>query len=230
MIPSTCFWQVVYLKGTNKIAGIFFMSGYQWAELSNFGDILIFDCKRSGICTLEWPKPIVTIIDQEGKLHDTCTGMVCVEDYDMWVIFVQYSRSEKYGVCETFCFVFYVHIWLQVWGTVHIFGWTSAISTRKQQDKCFRWPFSSRWQDCSLLSSFLPSRRCFSYGEYKLRETLSCERGPSHETFGLENGKNIWRASILSVFGQFTDSVPNLLLQVNLNKLLQCTSSFWNTN
>ena len=75
--------KVVFLKGTEKIGAIFCMSGYQRAKLFNFGDILIFDCKRSGICVLEWPKAILTIIDQEGKLHDTCTGMMCVENYDM---------------------------------------------------------------------------------------------------------------------------------------------------
>ena len=50
--------QVCYLKGTNKISAIFSMTGYQRAKLANFGDVLIFDCKRSGITTLEWPKPI----------------------------------------------------------------------------------------------------------------------------------------------------------------------------
>ena len=75
--------QVCYLKGTNKISAIFSMTGYQRAKLANFGDVLIFDCKRSGITTLEWPKPIAVVFDQEGKLRETCTGMVCVEKHDM---------------------------------------------------------------------------------------------------------------------------------------------------
>ena len=75
--------KVVHLKGTDRIAAIFCMTGYQRAKLANFGDVLIFDCKRSGISTLDWPKPIATIIDQEGKLHDTVTGMMCAENYDM---------------------------------------------------------------------------------------------------------------------------------------------------
>ena len=75
--------KVVYLQDTDKIAAVFTMSGYQRAKLSNFGDLLFFDCKRSGISVLEWPKPIVSIIDQEGKLHDTCTGMMCTENHEM---------------------------------------------------------------------------------------------------------------------------------------------------
>ena len=61
------------------------MTGYQRAKLTNFGDVLIFDCKRSGITTLEWPKPVTVIFYQEGKLCETCTGMVCVENHDMEV-------------------------------------------------------------------------------------------------------------------------------------------------
>ena len=75
--------KVVYLQDTDKIAAVFTMSGYQRAKLSNFGDLLFFDCKRSGISVLEWPKPIVSIIDQEGKLHDTCTGMMYTENHEM---------------------------------------------------------------------------------------------------------------------------------------------------
>ena len=59
------------------------MTGYQRAKLTNFGDVIIFDCKRSVITTLEWPKPVAVIFDQEGKLRETCTGMVCVENHDM---------------------------------------------------------------------------------------------------------------------------------------------------
>ena len=59
------------------------MTGYQRAKLTNFGDVIAFDCKRSGITTLEWPKPIAVVLDQEGKLRETCTGMMCTEDGDM---------------------------------------------------------------------------------------------------------------------------------------------------
>ena len=59
------------------------MIGYQRAKLTNFGDVIDVDCKQSGIKTLEWPKPITAVLDQEGKLCKTCTGTIGTENGDM---------------------------------------------------------------------------------------------------------------------------------------------------
>ena len=63
----------MHLEDTDKFVAVFTMLCVG-TNMPNFGGLLFLTCKWSvlSVMEFEWPKPIVTIIDEEKKLHDTC--------------------------------------------------------------------------------------------------------------------------------------------------------------